>query len=108
MTLVRPSLQFGVAMMDGDATVTGFREKPRSEHWVNGGFFCFEPGVLDYLDDSSVLERAPLEGLAADGELHGVPPHRLLGVHGHLQGRRRVERRLGGRRRALEALGLAQ
>ena len=44
-------------------------EKPRLEHWINGGFFVFEPGALEYLSESSVLEREPLEGLAADGEL---------------------------------------
>jgi glucose-1-phosphate cytidylyltransferase len=69
MTVVRPELQFGVAELDGDDRVLGFREKPRSEHWINGGFFCFEPGVLDYLGPSSVLEREPLEGLAGDGQL---------------------------------------
>ncbi len=68
VTVVRPNLQWGVAELDGDA-VTGFVEKPRSEHWINGGFFCFEPGVLDYLDADSVLEREPLSRLAADGEL---------------------------------------
>ena len=71
MTVVRPELQFGITEVDGDhGRVTGFREKPRSEHWINGGFFVFEPGVLEYLSDSSVLEREPLEGLAADGQLH--------------------------------------
>ena len=49
--------------------VAGFVEKPRTEHWINGGFFCFEPALLDYLDEDSVLEREPLERLAADGEL---------------------------------------
>ena len=70
MTVVRPEPPFGVADMDGAGVVRGFHEKPRSEHWINGGFFCFEPGVFDYLSDSSVLEREPLEGLAADGQLH--------------------------------------
>jgi glucose-1-phosphate cytidylyltransferase len=69
VTVVRPELQFGVAELDGDGRVAGFHEKPRSEHWINGGFFCFEPGVFDYLSESSVLEREPLEGLAADGQL---------------------------------------
>ncbi len=69
MTVVRPRLQFGVTELDGDGRVTGFDEKPRSERWINGGFFCFEPGVFDYLSDSSVLEREPLEGLAADDQL---------------------------------------
>jgi glucose-1-phosphate cytidylyltransferase len=69
MTVVRPELQFGVARLNGDAVVEGFEEKPRFEGWINGGFFCFEPAVLDYLDEGSVLEREPLERLAADGEL---------------------------------------
>jgi glucose-1-phosphate cytidylyltransferase len=69
MTVVRPELQFGVTDLDGDDRVTGFHEKPRSEHWVNGGFFVFDRAVLDRLGPDHVLEREPLEGLAADGEL---------------------------------------
>src|SRR5262245_9275390 len=44
MTVVRPLLPFGVAEVDGDDCVTGFREKPPADAWVNGGFFVFEPG----------------------------------------------------------------
>jgi glucose-1-phosphate cytidylyltransferase len=69
MTVVRPELQFGVARLDGESLVEGFDEKPRFDGWINGGFFCFEPGVLDYIDPDSVLEREPLERLAADGQL---------------------------------------
>jgi glucose-1-phosphate cytidylyltransferase len=69
MTVVRPELQFGVTELDGDGRVLGFREKPRSEHWINGGFFCMERGALDYLAEDSVLERRPLERLAAEDEL---------------------------------------
>jgi glucose-1-phosphate cytidylyltransferase len=69
MTVVRPELQFGVADLNGDGIVRGFIEKPRSEHWVNGGFFCFEPAVLDVIDEDAVLEREPLERLAAEGQL---------------------------------------
>ncbi|HEX7278970.1 MAG TPA: sugar phosphate nucleotidyltransferase [Solirubrobacterales bacterium] len=68
VTVVRPNLQWGVAELSGDE-VAGFVEKPRSEHWINGGFFCFEPGVLECLAPSSVLEREPLSGLAAEGQL---------------------------------------
>jgi glucose-1-phosphate cytidylyltransferase len=70
VTVVQPNMQWGVAELEGDR-VAGFVEKPRSEHWINGGFFCFEPGVLDYLDADSVLERAPLSRLAGEGELRG-------------------------------------
>jgi glucose-1-phosphate cytidylyltransferase len=69
MTVVRPVLQFGVTELAGDGMVTGFHEKPRSEHWINGGFFCFEPAVFDQLAPDSVLEREPLESLAAAGQL---------------------------------------
>jgi glucose-1-phosphate cytidylyltransferase len=69
MTVVRPELQFGVADLNGDGVVRGFVEKPRSEHWINGGFFCFEPAVVDVLADDSVLEREPLERLADRGDL---------------------------------------
>jgi glucose-1-phosphate cytidylyltransferase len=69
VTVVRPPLPFGVALLDADDRVTGFREKPPADCWVNGGFFVFEPGVLRYLGADSVLEREPLERLAADGQL---------------------------------------
>ena len=69
MTVVRPELQFGVAELNGDGVVRGFVEKPRSEHWINGGFFCFEPGIAGVLGEDSVLEREPLATLAKRGEL---------------------------------------
>jgi glucose-1-phosphate cytidylyltransferase len=68
VTVVRPNLQWGVAELDGDR-VSGFVEKPRSEHWINGGFFCFEPEALDHIGPDSVLEREPLEDLASVGQL---------------------------------------
>jgi glucose-1-phosphate cytidylyltransferase len=75
MTVVRPHLQWGIADVDEQGRVAGFVEKPRSEHWINGGFLCFEPGALDYLDAESVLEREPLRRMAADGELRAHRHH---------------------------------
>jgi glucose-1-phosphate cytidylyltransferase len=69
ITVVRPRSQFGVTELGDDGRVVGFEEKPRLGHWVNGGFFCFEPAFLDYLAPDSVLERDPLERLAAAREL---------------------------------------
>jgi glucose-1-phosphate cytidylyltransferase len=69
MTVVQPELPFGVAELNGDGTVRGFSEKPRSDHWVNGGFFCFERDALAELRADSTLEREPLARLAAAGEL---------------------------------------
>ena len=69
VTVVRPRLQFGVARVDVHDRVLAFEEKPRSEHWINGGFFCFERDFLERLAPDSVLEREPLARLAAAGEL---------------------------------------
>jgi glucose-1-phosphate cytidylyltransferase len=69
VTVVQPHLQWGVAEIGADHRVEGFVEKPRSEHWINGGFFCFESAALDYIGEDSVLEREPLQRLAADGQL---------------------------------------
>jgi glucose-1-phosphate cytidylyltransferase len=69
MTVVQPELQFGVAALDAEDTVSGFIEKPRSEHWINGGFFCCEPDIFDVLTPDSVLERGPLEALARQRRL---------------------------------------
>ena len=70
MAVVRPRLQFGITELNGDGRVAGFHEKPVSDHWINGGFFRFEPAVFDHLTDGSTLEREPLEGLALEGQLH--------------------------------------
>lgn len=71
MTTVQPSGRFGsVSLGEGDS-IDAFVEKPKGDGvWVNAGFFVFEPRVFDYIDgDSTILEKGPLEGLAADGQL---------------------------------------
>ena len=69
MTVVQPELQFGVARLNGEGVVQGFEEKPQFDGWINGGFFVFEAGALDYIGRDSILERDPLENLARDGQL---------------------------------------
>jgi glucose-1-phosphate cytidylyltransferase len=68
ITVVRPTSPWGVAQLDGDV-VTGFQEKPRLDSWVNGGFMVMEPRALDRIGPADVLERDPLERLAAESEL---------------------------------------
>jgi glucose-1-phosphate cytidylyltransferase len=70
MTVAQPPGRFGQVKIDGDV-VASFQEKPIGEGgWINAGFFVMEPRVLEYIaGDSTVLEREPLEGLAAAGEL---------------------------------------
>jgi glucose-1-phosphate cytidylyltransferase len=70
VTAVRPPVRFGELSIEKNR-VTKFQEKPQAkEGWINGGFFVFEPGVFDFIsDDSTLLEREPLEQIAEKGEL---------------------------------------
>ena len=70
LTAIHPPERFGVLNLSGDY-VTQFHEKHAGESsWINGGFFVFEPEIFDYLhDDSTVLERTPLETLAKERKL---------------------------------------
>jgi len=70
LVAIHPPERFGVLNLSGDY-VTEFHEKHRGESsWINGGFFVFEPKIFDYLqDDSTVLEKTPLETLAKEQQL---------------------------------------
>ena len=69
VTAVRPPARFGELVLEGDRVAEFAEKRQTREGWINGGFFVFEPGIFDYLDDESPLERGPLERLAADGHL---------------------------------------
>jgi len=70
LTAVHPPARFGHLELDGNQIVE-FSEKPQTrEGWINGAFFVLEPEVFDYIDgDDTQWEKAPLERLAADGQL---------------------------------------
>jgi len=69
VTAVHPPARFGSLDLEGDR-VQRFSEKPQVEQgWINGGFFVLEPGALAYMSEGVMLEREPLERLAADNQL---------------------------------------
>jgi glucose-1-phosphate cytidylyltransferase len=71
LTAVQPLGRFGALQLDKNNGIESFREKPLGDgDWINGGFFVMEAGVFDRIPgDSTILEREPLESLAADGQL---------------------------------------
>jgi glucose-1-phosphate cytidylyltransferase len=70
VTTINPSSRFGMLDLDEEGFVREFSEKPLIQGWVNAGFFVFDRRVFDYLgDDDCILEREPLERLAAEGQL---------------------------------------
>ena len=70
LTATHPPERYGILSLNGDH-VTEFREKHSGESsWINGGFFVFEPEIFDYIhDDSTILEKSPLETLAKENKL---------------------------------------
>ncbi len=71
VTSVRPPARFGGMLIGDEGRVLNFKEKPQAgEGWINGGFFVFEQGIFDYLEnDSTILEQFPLENLTKNGQL---------------------------------------
>lgn len=70
VTAVLPPSRYGVLQISNSGQVDKFLEKPRTESFASAGFFVFSRGIFDYLGgDECVLEREPLERLAADGQL---------------------------------------
>ena len=71
MTTVSVGQRFGVMNIEDDDSISAFREKSDSDgNMINGGFMICEPGIMNYLEnDQTVLERAPFEQLACEGQL---------------------------------------
>lgn len=69
VTAVQPISRFGSIEITSDRKITRFSEKPKSEQWINGGYFIFEPEIFDFLTLESILEKEPLESLAVAGQL---------------------------------------
>ena len=71
VTGVQPVGRFGALDVGEGGVVERFREKPLGDGgWINGGFFVMEPAVFDYISsDLDALEAAPMERLAAEGQL---------------------------------------
>ena len=71
LTAVLQDQSKGVLDIGGDNAVKSFREKKLSDGSpINAGYMVFEPEVFDYIkDDSTILEKEPLEKLANEGQL---------------------------------------
>jgi len=61
--------QYGTLELDGAGRVRAFREKPLLDgHWINAGFFVFEPEVFDHWHGAN-LEREVFPQLSREGLL---------------------------------------
>jgi glucose-1-phosphate cytidylyltransferase len=77
VTATQPIGRFGALTLGRHNVVKSFMEKPIGDGgWINGGFFVMQPEVFRYIsDDSTTLEREPMEKLAGEGQLVAFKHH---------------------------------
>ncbi|MGN1120195.1 MAG: sugar phosphate nucleotidyltransferase, partial [Oscillospiraceae bacterium] len=71
MSAYNAGQRFGVLDIDEQGHINEFREKTKGDgNLINIGFMVCQPEFIDYIDgDSTVLEKAPLEGVAKEHQL---------------------------------------
>ena len=70
ITAVHPVARFGELELEEDC-VKSFQEKPQvNRGWINGGYFVCQPEFFDWIkNDTTILERNPLENVAQQNQL---------------------------------------
>jgi NDP-sugar pyrophosphorylase family protein len=68
---------FGVVQVEDDGMVSGFREAPLLDHWVNSGVYVLGQDALALLPEKGDHEQSTFPQLARDRRLHA---HRHDGV----------------------------
>jgi NDP-sugar pyrophosphorylase family protein len=68
---------FGVVEVEEDGTITGFREAPMLDHWVNSGVYVLGEEALELLPEKGDHEQSTFPQLAGERRLHA---HRHQGV----------------------------
>ena len=71
ITTINTGQRFGVLEIDSKGLISSFREKSDEDGSpINAGFMVMNPEIFNYIDDdSTILERKPLERLASSGQL---------------------------------------
>ncbi len=71
LTTYNAGQRFGVLSVTDEGKIFDFREKTQGDgNVINSGFMVCQPEFLDYIeDDNTMLEKAPLEKVAKEGQL---------------------------------------
>ena len=77
ITAIQPGGRFGVVEIDGNDSISAFKEKSKEDGgWINGGFMVLEPSIFDLIeDDNTIFEKYPLEIAASRGQLVAYKHH---------------------------------
>jgi len=71
MLAVHPRGRFGELEFSSSGRIDRFSEKPVSDRWINGGYFCFSTSVFGYIEsDKDVLEKDVFQKAMHAGSLY--------------------------------------
>ncbi|HLC60517.1 MAG TPA: sugar phosphate nucleotidyltransferase [Candidatus Nanoarchaeia archaeon] len=69
LTAVNLESPFGILELNKKSEVIGFKEKPKLEHFMNGGFYVFNKKIFKYMKKGYDLERDVLRDLAKSKQI---------------------------------------
>ena len=77
LTAINIGQQFGAMDVEGDGSISSFREKQDMDgRVINGGFMVCQPEIFDYINgDDTVFEKEPMERLVREGQLMAYTHH---------------------------------
>lgn len=73
LTSIQPTSIYGIVEFESDGVVKSFKEKPKLDGWINGGFFVCKKEIFSYIKENDVFEQDPLIHLARDRQLVAYP-----------------------------------
>jgi len=69
LTAINPRSQFGIMEINDNDEIIEFKEKPKLDHWINGGFFVFNKKIFDYIKEGYELEKETFEDLVKEKQI---------------------------------------
>ena len=69
LTAVNPESQYGILDLNNKYEVIGFKEKPKLDKYINGGFYVFNKKIFKYMKKGYDLESDVLRDLAKDKQI---------------------------------------
>ncbi len=66
LTAVPLESPFGIIEVNGKGEVISFKEKPKLNHWMNGGFYVIDKKIFNYIKKGHDLEKGAFEELAKE------------------------------------------
>ncbi|MBI4173923.1 MAG: NTP transferase domain-containing protein [Candidatus Aenigmarchaeota archaeon] len=79
LTAVNPYSQYGIIEINAEMQVVDFKEKPRLDKWINGGFFVFKRAIFEHLGNGGELETQVFAELSRKRELMAYQHHGYWG-----------------------------